>query len=89
MMEHMMASLEGREWLKSTLRNGTVEVVFTKKDGTERTMKCTLKEGVAIPHEKTTERTKEANDANLAVWDVEKNAWRSFRLDSIKSVILA
>jgi hypothetical protein len=44
---------------------------------------CTLKEGVVVPHEKKTERVKEVNDEVLAVWDCEKNAWRSFRFDSI------
>lgn len=77
---------EGREWLKSMLRMGPVDVTFTKVDGTTRVMKCTLQEGVAIPHEKTTDRVKEANDNILPVWDIEKNAWRSFKLDTITQV---
>ena len=85
-MEHAMNTPEGRDWLKSHLRMGPVNVTFTKKDGTERLMKCTLQEGVVVPHEKTTERVKEENNEILAVWDLDKNAWRSFRLDSIKSV---
>jgi WYL_2, Sm-like SH3 beta-barrel fold len=77
---------EGRTWLKSMLRMGPVDVTFTKADGTERVMKCTLQEGVVIPHEKTTDRVKEENPHNLAVWDMEKNAWRSFRLSNVKQV---
>lgn len=77
---------EGREWLKSMLRMGPVDVTFTKSDGTQRVMKCTLQEGVVVPHEKTTDRVKETNDNVLPVWDLEKNAWRSFRLDSITQV---
>lgn len=76
----------GREWLQSMLRLGPVNVVFLKTDGTEREMKCTLQEGVVVPHVKTTERVKEENLETLAVWDIEKKAWRSFRLDSIISV---
>ncbi len=79
----------GREWLKGLLEENTVEVVFTKKDGTERVMNCTLKEDV-LPivqkemEEESLTKTK-AKDA-LAVWDVDASGWRSFRWDSIKSV---
>lgn len=79
---------EGREWIKSALRAGPIDVVFIKADGTERTMKCTLQEGVVVPHENKTERVKEPNPDVLAVWDLEKNAWRSFKLSSIKTVTL-
>lgn len=84
--KHPLDQSQGRDWLVGILRNNEVDVTFTKADGTERVMKCTLKEGVAIPHEKTTERVKEANENILPVWDIEKNAWRSFRIDSITNV---
>lgn len=80
------ATPEGRKWLKSILHDGSVQVVFIKNDGTERTMLCTLQEGVALPHDKKTDRVKEANPDVLAVWDIEKKAWRSFKLSSVKSV---
>ena len=84
--EKPLATTEGREWLQSHLRMGPVTVIFTKKDGTERTMNCTLQEGVVVPHENKTDKTKVENDEVLAVWDIDKSAWRSFRLDSIKTV---
>jgi hypothetical protein len=68
------------------LQNGIVNVKFTKTDGSERLMKCTLAEGIVKPHEKKTDREKVANTEVLAVWDVEKDAWRSFRLDSIVEI---
>lgn len=77
---------EGREWLTGVLRDGPVDVVFIKSDGTERKMHCTLQEGVVVPHEKKTERVKENHDDILAVWDLEKSAWRSFKLGSVLSV---
>jgi WYL_2, Sm-like SH3 beta-barrel fold len=86
---HAFSTPEGRAWMVSLLRKGPVEIVFTKKDGTERTMKCTLQEGVVVPHEKTTERVKESNPNIVAVWDLEKSAWRSFKLDSILSYTFA
>lgn len=85
-MEHAMNTPEGRDWLKSHLRMGPVKVTFTKKDGSERVMNCSLQENVVVPHEKTTDRVKEDNPETLAVWDIDKKAWRSFRLDSIKQV---
>lgn len=83
---HTFDNKEAREWLKSMLRMGPVDVTFLKADGSERVMKCTLQEGVVVPHTKTTDRTKEVSDEVLPVWDMEKNAWRSFRLDSITQV---
>ena len=77
-----------RKWLSSMLHMGPVAVTFKKKDGTERLMSCTLQEGVAIPHEKTTDRVKEKNDETCPVWDIDKGAWRSFRYDSITKVEL-
>lgn len=74
------------DWLKGILREQTVRVKFLKADGSERVLHCTLKEGVAIPHTKTTEREKKQNDNVMPVWDVENNAWRSFRLDSVISI---
>jgi WYL_2, Sm-like SH3 beta-barrel fold len=65
------------------LQSGIVNVKFTKVDGTERVMKCTLAEGIAIPYEKTTDKEKKANTNIISVWDVEKESWRSFRYDSI------
>lgn len=75
-----------RKWLSSVLKENTVNVTFTKKDGTERAMKCTLQENVVVPYEQKTDRKKEANDDVFAVWDVEKSAWRSFKIDSVKRI---
>jgi hypothetical protein len=85
-MEKPFNTDEGRNWLTSHLKFGPVEVTFTKKDGTERTMKCTLKEDLMLPYEKKTDRVKEENKETLAVYDLEKESWRSFRLDSITKV---
>jgi hypothetical protein len=76
-----------RDWLVSHLRYGPVTVDFQKKDGTMRTMKCTLLESAIPVYEKKTEiaRTK-TSDESISVVDLEKNEWRSFRYDSIKSV---
>lgn len=75
-----------REWLVNLLNTGTWTVKFTKKDGTERKMLCTLQEN-AIPEEKKSKNTGKAkNDEVIPVFDIEKQEWRSFRVDSIVSV---
>lgn len=80
-------SLQGKkEVLQTLLRNATATVTFTKKDGTERVMQCTLQEGVAIPHEKKTDRVKEPKEELLPVWDIEAEAWRTVTIPNIIKV---
>jgi WYL_2, Sm-like SH3 beta-barrel fold len=75
--------------LKEVLSNGVATVTFEKVDGTERTMKCTLLNEYLPPHTETTDESepRKQNDNIIAVWDIEKNDWRSFRVDSVKSLI--
>jgi len=75
-----------RKWLISHLKYGPVTIYFTKKDGTERKMDCTLKEEDIVQYEKKTERVKTLNEETCPVFDLEKNEWRSFRYDSITKV---
>jgi hypothetical protein len=75
------------EWLNSMLHIGPATVTFTKADGTDRVMKCTLeldklpktviKEGAKPRKESTT---------SLRVFDLEKNEWRSFTIKKVKQV---
>lgn len=83
---HPFSTDTGRSWLIGVLQNEGATVTFKKQDGTERVMKCSLNESVVVPHEKKTDRVKEKNDNILPVWDIEKSAWRSFKLDSIVKV---
>lgn len=65
------------------LKDNVCEVNFTKVNGEVRIMKCTLQDSY-IP-ETTSEKTKKPNTDILSVWDIEKSAWRSFRVDSLNS----
>jgi hypothetical protein len=77
---------EGREWLKNLLHEREVTIFFTKKDGTERKMRCTLSEN-KIPTEKMPKNSgKTKSEDALAVFDVKKSDWRSFRWDSVKKI---
>ena len=69
--------------LKTILQKHFVKINFTKVDGTPRTMICTLREDTVKPHVKKTERVKKPNDGVLSVWDTEKDAFRSIKLDSL------
>ena len=80
------AAKKGRKWLAGMLEQSIVEVTFTKKDGTERVMNCTLLEDY-LPE--TTGAGRSSGSDALAVFDVDADGWRSFRWDSIKAVKLS
>jgi hypothetical protein len=80
------AAKKGRKWLAGILEQSIVEVTFTKKDGTERVMNCTLLEDY-LPE--TTGAGRSAGSDALAVFDVDADGWRSFRWDSVKAVKLS
>ena len=70
--------------------NSSVCVTFTKKDGSERKMQCTLVES-RIPADKRPKSLNESEDSStigsaVRVFDTELGEWRSFRWDSVKSV---
>ena len=77
-----------KESIRSQLPQSAMNIEFIKTDGTTRNMLCTLQEDIAIPHEKKTDRQKAESDETVAVWDLEKSAWRSFRVDSIISAVV-
>ena len=72
-------------FLKDLLHKGVVKVQFIKKDGSTRDMQCTLKPEL-LPAQTDLEESVQKKTPNpdvLAVYDVEKEGWRSFRFDSI------
>lgn len=89
-----------QKWLKGHLAYGPVTVVFTKKDGTERIMKCTTSHKIVPPtpivetHTTNTDNPidfpkpkKKLNEDVMPVYDLESSAWKSFRWDSVKRVM--
>ena len=73
--------------LREELELGICVIDFFKVDGTRRIMKCTKNQTYIQEHEtkyeKKTNRTRPENENLLVVFDVEKNDWRSIRIDSI------
>ena len=82
-IEDEIALLKHR--IHKLLQTNKVEVNFTKMDGTNRKMICTL-DSTLIPKDITfSEEHRKVSDDVLAVWDLEKDDWRSFRLDHVNS----
>ena len=80
-----------REQVVELLRNDVAEVSFTKSNGTDRVMSCTLlaevlSARVPTPESKKPSTKKSPNPHTVAVFDLEADGWRSFRLDSVKSI---
>ncbi len=75
-----------RAELQQALSKLNADITFTKKDGTERIMKCTLRNDVVVPYEKKTDIVREGKDNIMPVWDLEAEAWRSVNIDTIKEV---
>jgi hypothetical protein len=76
-----------RTWLHQLLVSQMVTLDFTKADGTARTMRCTLQPN-QLPVAPIVEgkKTAPADPHSLRVFDVEKQAWRSFRFDRLQSI---
>jgi hypothetical protein len=64
---------------------GVVEVIFEKKDGTMRTMNCTLQPERYVGYEFKGAGTG-LNDQIQTVWDVDKEAWRVVSRGKLKSL---
>ena len=90
-----------REWVRGLLQNSDVTVTFTKADGTERDMLCTLDHSripvsVAKPVSTTApvdgivresrKPKKEPDPHSIRVFDLEKQEWRSFRFDRLRKI---
>lgn len=87
---------EFRSWVRGLLGEGIVTVSFTKKDGTERVLHCSTNT-VHIPtdkhpkvHETNTEDPinfpKAKSVEAQAVFDIDKQEWRSFRWADVNNV---
>ncbi len=75
-----------RDTLVDLLRGHICEVTFTKVDGTERVMPCTLDSRHIPPKVTESTRTKPLNPSVLSVWCTDKENWRSFKIDNVKSI---
>lgn len=80
------------KWLKDMLSVTEAKVTFTKVDGTERVMRCTLEPAKLPPvviKEDAKPRKQTDSTKALRVFDVEKGEWRSFTIKNIKKIELS
>lgn len=87
-LEELITSDEFIEWFREYLSENTINVTFTKKDGTSRNMHCT-RDISKIPIEMhptgTTTGTKSTSDA-VQVFDMSINEWRSFKTSTLTHI---
>jgi len=68
------------EEMLDRLHTEICEVTFTKNDGSDRVMICTLKTDF-LPHVPAGADLSEGRKFNdmITVWDIEEDAWRAFK----------
>jgi len=73
------------KWLRAILKTETITITFTKKDGTERVMNCTLNPDI-VPKVEVKEDVKprKVSETTMRVFDTDIKEWRSFTTKSIK-----
>ena len=74
-----------REGLVDRLKQSVVNITFTKADGSERTMNCTLKLE-NIPEDQRPKSTVKSESDQIRVFDIDIQEWRSFNFSSVKTV---
>jgi len=77
-----------REQMVESLHRGICTVVFEKKDGSIRNMKCTLNPD-RLPARQTLNEVESSTtpqtESNIRVFDTDLQEWRSFRVESVQS----
>ena len=79
------------DWLKGILPTTEATITFTKVDGTERVMKCTLEADKLPPvvvKEDAKPRKQTDSTKALRVSDLDKKEWRSFTIKNLKRIEL-
>lgn len=75
-----------RDELVMLLSKHVAEVKFTKNNGEERVMRCTLRYDLVPDTDRKSDSKRSVSESVVPVWDLENNGWRSFRVDSVKQI---
>ena len=83
----LLASPEFKDWLLEHLAETEITVTFTKKDGSDRVLRCTRNASV-IPteHQPKNEKPVAIKTDAVAAYDLDINEWRSFNLSAVKRI---
>lgn len=79
-----------RNEMMEMLQTSQCRVIFTKLNGEERDMVCTLREDIIPSATKdpiTQKKVRDLNEEVLAVWDTKAEGWRSFRVANVLSFV--
>lgn len=75
------------ECIKMFTENRVLKIVFEKKDGTMRTMKCTRNiENIPEEHRPKGDGPEKPIVESMPVFDLDANGWRSFTIKNLKSI---
>lgn len=77
-----------REQLQSLLQGNVCAVTFTKINGEQRVMPCTLMPDL-LPPAPLVEKAKPARPEpidTMSVWCTDQNAWRSFKVANVQTI---
>lgn len=77
--------MKTREEMIDCLKEGICRVVFTKKNGEERDMTCTLSAVYLPEYKKSTHKKSEIKTDAIAVYDINAVGWRSFNVSNVKN----
>ncbi len=82
------AILKTKSDLKAILQNSVVTLNFKKVDGSKRKMRCTLlpkylPEKMIVNEEVEVKEDTQDSRNVIAVWDLDVEEWRSFRVTSL------
>ena len=75
--------------IELSLKRGKFLVDFTKVNGDQRKLLCTLSQKFMPRAEFNVSRAeakRQKNTETLSVWDLESESWKSFRINSVKSL---
>ena len=76
-----------RDWVRRLLKEREVTVDFEKANGEFRSMKCTLREDLGAKYTVTESKNpRKSNPDVCVVWDINQQAWRSFRWDRMRRI---
>ena len=87
--ESLLVNDQFRQEIIRTLRKNICEVVFTKVNGEQRIMPCTLREDLLPVTEQkklTFDVLRESKSDAISVWCTDAQAWRSFKLSNLTGI---
>jgi hypothetical protein len=81
----MQLNIKTKSEIQELLKKSVATVEFKKKDGSLRTMRCTLQESF-LPLVISGDSSREKSENSLSVWSIDDAGWRSFIIENVKRI---